>query len=46
MCVTAFISTVNPSDLEKAIKIDRKQRNTTHRMEQVETRQGFVKFFR
>ena len=46
LCVRAAVNTLRPSDLVLALRLDRRTRDTQHRMEQVETRNGFVKFFR
>lgn len=46
LCVTAWSNTLHPSDLVLALRLDKRARDTQHRMEQVETRNGFVKFFR
>merc|ERR1719410_985366 len=46
LCVQAWSNTLHPSDLVLALRLDKRTRDTQHRMEQVETRNGFVKFFR
>merc|ERR1719445_1919715 len=46
LCVQAWVNTLHPSDLVLSLRLDKKTRDTQHRMEQVETRNGFVKFFR
>ena len=46
LCVRVWVNTVHPSELVIALKVDRKTRATRHKMDQVESRNGFVKFFR
>ena len=46
LCARVFLNTIQPSQLIMALRMRRKEKTTNRRIEQVENRQGFVKFFR
>jgi len=45
LCVKALVNTIQPSDLIIAQKLEKRMENTKNKMNQVESKQGFVKFF-
>jgi len=46
LCARIFLNTFHPSQLSLALRMRMKERTTNRRIEEVENRQGFVKFFR
>ena len=46
LCTKALVNTLHPTELVVARKIDKISRETKKKMAEVETKNGFVKFFR